>query len=209
MIELIVPGIAGYLLGSVTLGMIVPRLMGTSKDVRKEGSGNVGATNVLRTQGKLQGGLVLLGDLLKGSIAAGIGLAFAGIAGGAAAGIGALIGHCYPLYFGFKGGRGVATGAGIVFVLFPKAVLLLLPVFVLTVLISRMVSLGSITAALALLICLLVFQPPIPVMIFTFIAVPLIVGKHHSNIKRILAGTENKFGKSRTADEVDETEESQ
>ena len=193
MINIAVAGILAYLLGSVTFGMIVPRFMGTSADVRNEGSGNVGATNVLRTQGKLQGALVLAGDLLKGALAAWIGLRLAGVMGGGLAGVCAMAGHCFPVYYGFKGGKGVATGAGIVCVLLPEAMLILVPLFLLAVGLSKMVSLGSITGALALVLSLLVYRPPAPVVVFCAVAAILVLWKHNANIRRILAGTENKL----------------
>ena len=193
MIKVILSGIIAYLLGSVTFGMIVPRLMGSDKDVRDEGSGNVGATNVLRTQGKRQGVLVLIGDLLKGSAAAGLGLLLAGPAGGGAAGACALLGHCYPLYFGFKGGKGVATAAGAVIVLFPKSMLFLVPVFVVAILGVRMVSVGSLAGAVTLAICLWMYPQPLPVTLCCMFAAAMIVGKHRGNIKRILSGTESKL----------------
>ena len=193
MIRLVLAGIVGYLLGSVTAGMIVPRFMGTSQDVRKEGSGNVGATNVLRTQGKLQGALVLVGDLLKGSLAALLGMMLAGYAGGAIAGGCALLGHCYPLYFGFQGGKGVATAAGIILALFPQALLFLIPAFVIAIAVTRMVSVGSIAAAVTLVVCILLFHPPAQVGWVCFFAAAMVTWKHEGNIKRILAGTENKL----------------
>ncbi len=195
MIRLIMAGIFAYLLGSMSFGIIIPRLLGTSQDIRKEGSGNAGATNVLRTQGKLQGGLVLLGDLLKGALAAGIGLGLAGVAGGGAAGIFAMLGHCFPVFFGFKGGKGVATGAGVVLILLPQALLVMVVAFVLTIVISRMVSLGSIMGAVTLLVCMAFIRPPLSTILFGVCAVSLVIWKHQSNIKRILAGTENKLTK--------------
>ncbi len=195
MIKLLMAGIFAYLLGSMSFGIIIPRLLGTSRDIRQEGSGNAGATNVLRTQGKLQGALVLLADLLKGALAAWIGLSLAGVAGGGVAGIFAMLGHCFPVFFGFKGGKGVATGAGVVLVLLPKALLIMIAAFILAILITRMVSLGSIAGAVTLLVCMLFFQPPVPIILFGVCAVALVLWKHESNIKRILAGTENKLGK--------------
>lgn len=195
MIKLLIAGVFAYLLGSMSFGIIIPRLLGTSRDIRQEGSGNAGATNVLRTQGKLQGALVLLADLLKGVLAAAIGLSLAGVAGGGGAGIFAMLGHCFPVFFGFKGGKGVATGAGVVLVLLPKALLIMIAAFILAILITRMVSLGSIAGAVTLLVCMLFFQPPVPIILFGICAVALVLWKHESNIKRILAGTENKLGK--------------
>ncbi|MCL2166446.1 MAG: glycerol-3-phosphate 1-O-acyltransferase PlsY [Clostridiales bacterium] len=187
-------GILAYLLGSLTFGMLVPRMMGTSRDIRKEGSGNVGATNVLRTQGKLQGGLVLAGDMLKGSLAAGLGLWLAGNQGGGIAGLCAVLGHCFPLYFGFRGGKAVATAAGVLFVLFPASMWILLPVFLLATALSRMVSLGSLGGAAALILCPFLFHASLPVTVFCICSSLLVIWKHQGNIQRILAGTESKLG---------------
>lgn len=197
MIELIGTGIFAYLLGSMSFGILIPRFLGTSRDIRQEGSGNAGATNVLRTQGKLQGALVLLADLLKGVLAAGIGLSLAGISGGGVAGIFAMLGHCFPVFFGFKGGKGVATGAGVVLILLPEALLIMIAAFLLAVAVSKMVSLGSIAGAVTLLVCMAFIHPPAPVILFGVCAVALVLWKHKSNIKRILAGTENKLGKKK------------
>ena len=183
----------GYLIGSVTFGVLIPRFMGSTSDVRDEGSGGVGATNVLRTRGKLQGGLVLAGDLLKGIVAAGLGLFLGGPAAGAAAGACAILGHCFPLYFGFKGGKAVATTAGAIFVLFPMAMLVLIPVFVLTVAVCRIVSLGSMLGAASLVVCVLLFSPPPPVAAFCLAAAALVVWKHKDNIRRLVSGTENRL----------------
>ena len=195
MIELVLSGIQGYLLGSVIFGIIVTRLLGKSGDIRKEGSGNVGATNVLRTQGKLQAELVLAGDLLKGVLAAWIGMRLGGIPGGAIAGICAMLGHCFPVFFGFKGGKMVATAAGILIILVPQSMLVLVPMFVLTVAVSKMVSLGSIVAALSLIVTLFVLSSPTPVSAFGIVAAVMIIGKHHENIRRILSGTESRMSK--------------
>jgi glycerol-3-phosphate acyltransferase PlsY len=197
MIKAIMAGLLAYLLGSMSFAIIIPRLWGTSRDIRREGSGNAGATNVLRTQGKLQGALVLLGDLLKGVLAVWLGLALAGDAGGGAAGGLVLLGHCFPLFFGFKGGKGVATAAGALLVLLPQALAVLLVVFLLTVALARMVSLGSLTGALTLPVCLWFFRPPGPVAFFGLFAAILVFWNHRDNIKRILAGTENKLGKGK------------
>ncbi|MCL1805668.1 MAG: glycerol-3-phosphate 1-O-acyltransferase PlsY [Clostridiales bacterium] len=190
---IIISGVLAYLMGSVTFGMIVPKLMGSDRDVREEGSGNVGATNVLRTMGLLQGALVLAGDLLKGVAAVALGSALAGPNGAAAAGACALLGHCYPVYYGFKGGKGAATGGGVVLALFPKSLLIMLPVFLVVILITRMVSLGSILGALTLILCVLLFQPPAVVAAVCLFAMTMVVVKHKDNIRRILNGTENKL----------------
>jgi len=193
MIRIVISCVLAYLIGSATFGMIVPRLMGSTRDVRKEGSGNVGATNVLRTQGKLQGALVLLGDLLKGVAAVLIGSGLAGTPGAAAAGVCVILGHCFPVYFGFKGGKGVATGGGMILALFPRAMFIMAPVFVAMILITRMVSVGSILGSLAVILCILLFRPPATVAAACVFAAVMVAWRHRDNIKRIFDGTENKL----------------
>jgi glycerol-3-phosphate acyltransferase PlsY len=194
MINIIIAGAVAYLLGSVSFAILIPRFLGTTKDVRKEGSGNAGATNVLRTQGKLLGAVVLLADLLKGVLAAWIGLAIAGPEGGGVAGVCAMLGHCYPVFFGFKGGKGVATGAGIVLILMPKTFLVSLVLFTIVCIVSKMVSLGSLTAALSIYVSLFLFKPPLPIVIFGLFAPALLVWSHRTNIQRLLRGEESKIG---------------
>src|SRR5210317_1332925 len=142
--------IAIYLIAAIPTGVVIARLMG-GEDVRQKGSGNIGATNVYRVAGKLAGVLTLVGDTLKGFLPL---LAFKtwleptpaqlGIASAVA-----ILGHCYPVYLKFKGGKGVATALGIFLVLSPKAVFFALIVFILTVAITRYISLGSVLAALS------------------------------------------------------------
>ncbi|MCL1849630.1 MAG: glycerol-3-phosphate 1-O-acyltransferase PlsY [Clostridiales bacterium] len=194
-IKVFASAVVAYMLGSVSFGVLIPRMMGASGDVRDVGSGSTGATNVLRTHGKLQGALVLVCDLLKGSVAAWIGLLLAGAAGGSVAGVCALLGHCFPLFFGFKGGKAVATSAGIIFVLFPKAMLVLIPIFIISVAVSRMVSLGSMLAAAALVGSIFLFHPGGAVGVFSVSAALIVFWKHSENIKRIRAGTENRLGR--------------
>jgi len=193
MLKLVIAGLLGYLIGSVTFGVLIPKFMGSDGDIRNEGSGSVGATNVLRTRGKLQGGLVLAGDLAKGLAAVGAGYAIGGVQCAAIAGACAILGHCFPLYFGFKGGKAVATSAGAIFLLFPKAMLILIPVFVIAVAVSRIVSVGSLLAAVTLVLCVFLFYPPAPVTAFCLAAAALVIWKHKDNIRRILSGTENKL----------------
>ncbi|MDR1193478.1 MAG: glycerol-3-phosphate 1-O-acyltransferase PlsY [Peptococcaceae bacterium] len=199
MIRPVLACLLGYLLGSASFGILVPRFLGTAADIRALGSGNAGATNVLRTQGKIQGGLVLLGDLLKGFLAVHLGLALAGIDGGVLAAAGAMAGHCYPLFFGLKGGKGVATGAGVVLALLPQAMPVMLVVFVVTVAATRFVSLGSLLGALALLPCALLFQSDPRVVIFAVFVIALIFYRHRGNLRRLAAGQENRLGEKKGA----------
>jgi len=182
-----------YLLGSIPTGYILGKLSGV--DVRQTGSGNVGATNVARAVVKWQGVVTLLADAAKGMIPAAIGLwlnlqpeAIAAIAGAA------FLGHLFPVFLKFRGGKGVATGLGALLVIAPLATFALLGVFVAVVLPTRLVSLSSIiAAAMAPLALWIFFQPPAIVLLGGFLAA-MIVWRHRGNIQRLIAGTEPRFG---------------
>lgn len=182
-----------YLVGSIPSGFVLGKLSGV--DVRQVGSGNVGATNVARAVGKRQGVLTLLADALKGMAPVAIGLwmqlppeALAVVASAA------FVGHLYPVFLRFSGGKGVATGLGALLIIAPLATLLLVGVFLAVVFSTRLVSLSSIiAAALAPLALWLFFQPPAIVWMGAFLAA-MIVWRHRGNIKRLLAGTEPRFG---------------
>ena len=189
----VIAGIQGYLFGSIVFALIVQKIMHLTRDVRKEGSGNVGANNTLRVHGKLAGAMVLVGDMLKGVAAAWIGLQLGGVIGGGIAGICAMLGHCFPVFYGFKGGKAVAVGGGIALVLVPKGFLVLVLLFVAVSAISRMVSLGSVLGAIALIAYAVVMTPPIPIYAFCVFGGALVVLKHKENIKRIIAGSESKL----------------
>jgi len=182
-----------YLLGSIPSGYILGKFSGV--DVRQVGSGNVGATNVAREVGKWQGVLTLLADALKGVVPVAIGLAMtlasAGIAAIAAA---AFLGHLYPIFLKFRGGKGVATGLGALLVIAPLASVLLVVTFAVVVLLTRLVSLSSIIAAALAPFALWMFvEPPAIVSLGAFLAA-MIVWRHRGNIQRLLAGTEPRFG---------------
>jgi glycerol-3-phosphate acyltransferase PlsY len=182
-----------YLLGSIPTGYILGKLSGV--DVRQTGSGNVGATNVARAVGKWQAVVTLLADAAKGMIPVAIGLwlnlqpeAIAAIAGAA------FLGHLFPVFLKFRGGKGVATGLGALLVIAPLATFALLGVFVAVVLPTRLVSLSSIiAAAMAPLALWIFFQPPAIVSLGGFLAA-MIVWRHRGNIQRLIAGTEPRFG---------------
>lgn len=186
--------IAIYLIAAIPTGVVIARLMG-GEDVRQKGSGNIGATNVYRVAGKLAGVLTLVGDTLKGFLPL---LAFKtwleptptqlGIASAVA-----ILGHCYPVYLKFKGGKGVATALGIFLVLSPKAVFFALIVFILTVAITRYISLGSVLAALSAPLVILLLNHPQPIFLATLFIAALVIWRHNSNIRRLLDGTENRF----------------
>lgn len=186
--------VAIYLIAAIPTGLLLARVMG-GEDVRQKGSGNIGATNVYRVAGKLAGVLTLVGDTLKGYLPL---LAFTAWLSPAptqlsiAAAV-AIVGHCYPVYLGFKGGKGVATALGIFLVLSPKVVLGALIVFVIAVGLSRYISLGSVLAALSAPLLVLMFNHPQPIFLSTLFISMLVVWRHKTNIRRLLDGTESRF----------------
>jgi acyl phosphate:glycerol-3-phosphate acyltransferase len=187
-----------YLIGSVPFSFLVARAFGVH-DVRQVGSGNVGATNVLRSAGKAAGALALLLDLGKGAAAS----AFAGrLAPGeaalcGAAAVAAVVGHMYPVWLRFQGGKGVATGLGAFAPLVPKAALGALAAFAFTALATRFVSLGSVAGGVALAGLALALRGPDPVAIAAALAAALVIFRHRSNLWRILGGTEHRMGRPR------------
>ena len=182
-----------YLIGSIPFSFLVARAFGV-QDVRRVGSGNVGATNVLRSAGKVAGALALLLDLGKGAAAS----ALAGrLAPGdavlpAAAALAAVVGHLYPVWLRFEGGKGVATGLGAFAPLAPKAALGALVAFGLVAAATRFVSLGSLAGALAMMGLALALRGPDPVALAAAATAALVVFRHRSNLRRILRGTERR-----------------
>ena len=195
--------LGAYLLGSIPTGFLAAKAKGI--DIRSVGSGNIGATNAMRVLGKPIGIAVLLLDALKGYLAVWLCAVIAGRAGivpaDAAvlmilAGIGAVLGHNYTCWLRFKGGKGIATTAGVYLALAPWAVLVALLVFLLLVFGTRYVSVGSITAAVALPLTVWIMTPhDLFLGIVTTALGALAIYKHKSNIQRLLAGTENRLVK--------------
>ncbi len=186
--------LAAYLIGAIPTGVILTRLVG-GEDVRNAGSGNIGATNVYRVAGRKLGVITLVGDCLKGVIPLliaqqGFNLSSSGIALVALA---AFIGHCYPVYLGFKGGKGVATALGIFLVLSPLSVLCLLVVFVSVLWKSRYISLASISAAATVPLLVLLFEGAFALFVVTLVIAAMVIWKHRANIERLRSGTESKF----------------
>jgi len=186
--------VAAYLLGSVPFSYLVARGFGV-RDVRKVGSGNVGATNVLRTAGRLAGFLALLLDSLKGVAATWLALKISPEPRLAALGaVGVVLGHMYPVWLGFRGGKGVSTGAGAFLLLAPTATLIALLIFLLVLAFSRYSSLGSVAAALSLASLTHLLQAPTPIAwSASFVALAIVV-KHRGNLERIARGTESRIG---------------
>ena len=185
---------AAYLLGSVPFGIVVARLFG-GVDPRCAGSGNIGATNVMRSAGKAAGLLTLACDLLKGGAPVLLApLLRADAAFISLVGLAAFAGHLFPVYLGFRGGKGVATAFGVMLALAPAAALLSAAVFAVVLALKRYVSLGSIIAA-SMLPVFLSFIPRYNGFVPLGVAVAvLIIVKHKENIKRLVEGKEKKFG---------------
>jgi acyl phosphate:glycerol-3-phosphate acyltransferase len=215
----IIIAVLAYLLGSIPFGYLLVRIF-RGQDIRLTGSGNIGATNVARSGAKGLGIATLALDALKGAGAVWLASAIAfskynrwcdfasepcpaALALTSVGALFAVLGHVFPVWLGFKGGKGVATALGVFCVLFPKAVLVSLVIFVVALATTRYVSLGSILGAIAFPVAAYFMQHPAPVSLLLTSAIALIVIiKHHQNIARLLSGTENRFGasKSQTAE---------
>jgi glycerol-3-phosphate acyltransferase PlsY len=198
---------AAYLLGSIPFGLILAKLVG-GRDVREEGSGNIGATNVARVAGPVAGMLTLILDAGKGAAAVLLAgrLSNESAAWMMIAALAALVGHCFPVWLKFKGGKGVATAAGVFLVLCPPAFLGAVILFILIVLYWRYVSLGSISAAAAMPLLIYFLwaphhAPPLVITFGTLAAALLIVYQHNGNLQRLIEGTEPKFSLSKKKDE--------
>lgn len=194
LLSILIVIVAGYLLGSISTGVVLSRLFAKT-DIRSQGSGNAGTTNMLRVLGRKMALLTFIGDMLKGIIAVFIGKwLIGGELGGLLGVVGAVLGHYYPLYFGFKGGKGIATSFGSLLFVFPVQALLAFAVFLILVAVTHYVSVGSIAAAitLPLLIVITRFQDP-TLWIITVCIGASVVWRHRANIKRLMNHTENKL----------------
>jgi glycerol-3-phosphate acyltransferase PlsY len=184
--------VLSYLLGSIPFGYLI-FYFSEGRDIRTLGSGNIGATNVLRSKGKLAGLLTLALDILKGAVPVIYGrihfdLPWFVLLGALAV----LLGHVFPVFLKFRGGKGVASLVGIFLVFYYPALLVFLAVFLLTLKFSRYVSLASLMAASALFFCI-IFTQVVETAIVGFVMLLLVVFRHRANIQRLLAGNENKF----------------
>jgi acyl phosphate:glycerol-3-phosphate acyltransferase len=183
----------GYAFGSVPFAFILARRAGI--DVRVAGSGNVGAANVLRTTGTPLGIVVMALDILKGVATVLLASAMEGTPSAmAAAGVAAIVGHIYPVWLRFHGGKGVAVAAGVFSVLAPVATLSAASVFLIVVSLSRVISLGSVAATVTLPSVAMLSGAPSPVVAAATGSGALILFRHRANVRRILAGTERRVG---------------
>ncbi|MFB3816791.1 MAG: glycerol-3-phosphate 1-O-acyltransferase PlsY [Candidatus Methylomirabilales bacterium] len=191
--------LAAYLLGSVPFGILVARRRG-GVDLRRVGSGNIGATNVLRAVGKAAAAATLLGDVGKGALAVGLArLAGAGPAVVAAAGAAAVLGHLFPIFAGFRGGKGVATALGVVLAAMPPVGLGLLLIWVAAAAAWRYSSLAALLATAALPPLAWLLDGRGPMVGLGAVLALLVVWRHRENIRRLRAGTESRIG-HKTAD---------
>ncbi|HAX81645.1 MAG TPA: acyl-phosphate glycerol 3-phosphate acyltransferase [Actinobacteria bacterium] len=182
---------AGYLLGSIDFGVIIPKVRGV--DIYAHGSGNPGTTNVLRSMGRKAAAAVMMGDMAKGLAAAAIGDLAAGEAVGFAAGFAAVLGHCYPVWHRFHGGKGVATAGGMMLWLEPLLGLALLLVWVLLAFAAKRASLASLLVAIALVPGALAFGHRGWSLVWAGAAALLVVVRHRENIRRLLVGAERRI----------------
>lgn len=196
--------VLGYLIGAIPFGVIAGRLM-RGIDVRDYGSGGMGMTNVMRTVGRKAGLLVMIADLLKGAGAVALAWPIIGSSpdmlgwGHAVAGMAAVVGHSWPVYIRFRGGRGIATGAGALLVIYWPVALISVVVFIAVVRLTRYVSLGSILATLAMLLSMILFvvvydREPVASIAFAAVVAAVIIFRHRGNISRLRSHTESKIG---------------
>lgn len=184
----------GYLLGSISTGVVLSKLFAKT-DIRTQGSGNAGTTNMLRILGRKMALLTFVGDMLKGIIAVFIGKTLVGgDLGGVLGVVGAVLGHYYPLYFGFKGGKGIATSFGSLLFVFPIQALIAFTVFLILVAVTHYVSVGSVAAAITLPL-LVVLTTPYNLAVYVLVCgIGIsVIWRHRANIVRLIQHKENKL----------------
>lgn len=197
----ILTAIIAYLLGSISVGMIASKLMG-GPNLREVGSGNTGATNALRALGKKGGAIVFVGDILKALIASIIGNAIFGFEGKLVAAVFVIVGHIWPVFFQFKGGKGVSCVCGAIFLTYNPEALLAYVVTIIIIAVTKYVSLGSISlvSIFALLVTIRELTTGMTHWIgipWAFLIAALVIWRHHENISRLMTGTERKLGEKK------------
>lgn len=187
--------LSSYLIGSIPTGILVARLKGAT-DPRTAGSGNIGATNVMRTAGSAAGACTLFLDILKGMAPVFAAENFFNVSASilSLTAFAVFFGHLFPIFLGFKGGKGVATGLGFFLILAPLQALIAVFLFVIVVITTRYVSLGSIIASLSIIVFLWFYSFPMQYIYLATAVSLLIILRHSDNIKRLLNGVENKIG---------------
>ena len=182
---------AAYLLGSISFGILLTKNSG--HDIRKEGSGNTGASNALRVFGLRTGLVTFICDILKAVISVLLGKALAGEYGGMLAGLFVIIGHNWPLFFGFKGGKGISCSCAVVLLNFPGPGAIAIAICIAAIAITRYISVGSMLLLISYAVILCVIKPFWPHGVWAIVLAVMAVARHHGNIKRLLNGTENKL----------------
>jgi glycerol-3-phosphate acyltransferase PlsY len=190
--------VLAYGIGAMPIGWLVARCFGVS-DIRRHGSGNIGATNVLRTLGRGPAIVTLLGDVAKGygAVAAGAWVSAGDPTATAAATVAAVAGNCWSVFLGFRGGKGVATGLGALLHTVPWATLAALPVFVAVTATTRYVSLASLLAAACVPLGAVLLGYPSTAALAALAVAAIVIARHHANIARLRAGTESRLGQRR------------
>ena len=183
--------VAGYVLGSLSFSIILSKVLG--RDIRKEGSGNAGATNMTRVFGWAAGVSTLAFDFLKAFAAMKLGQALLGDVGICLGGIASMTGHCFPVFHDFKGGKGIATGAAVGLMIDWRVFVCIVAVFLLVSLLTKKVSLGSISAAVVIVPATLIFARTGPMLALAVYGMVLAICRHAQNIRRLLNGTEPDF----------------
>ncbi len=189
--------IAAYLLGSFSTGILVANKLG--HDIRSEGSKNTGASNALRVLGLKGGAIVFLGDFIKASIAVMIGHLLLGMNGAIVGGLCVVLGHNWPIFFGFKGGKGIACSAAIVLLTFWWQGLIAIVICLAVIYFTRYISLGSMTMLFIFFILVTITAGIWPFGLWAFVLLALGVWRHRANIERLKNGTENKIGQKAKA----------
>jgi glycerol-3-phosphate acyltransferase PlsY len=190
---IIAAAVIGYLLGSIPFGLLLTRAAGLG-DIRRIGSGSIGATNVLRTGHKGLAAATVLLDAAKGAAAVLLGGALAGAAGVYAGGLAAVLGHLFPVWLRFRGGKGVATGCGVLIAASPLVAALAGAVWLAVAVLLRISSAAALAACVAAPLIAWGLRAPDPVLALAFTIAVLVVASHHANIRRLLAGTEPRIG---------------
>lgn len=192
MLNYLIPIISSYLIGSIPFSYLTAKYIG-GIDIRKHGSGNSGATNVLRTAGKKAGIIAFVGDFLKGFILALVTKNLFGLEFAIICSIFVVFGHCYSIFLNFKGGKGVATTAGTIFALYPLIGIILLFIQILVIRSSGIMSLASIIVSISFPIISTLLKVPKHFILYSLLMALFIIYKHKSNIKRLISGKESKI----------------
>lgn len=184
--------VISYFIGSIPFSYLIPKFV-SKIDIRQVGSGNTGTTNVVRTLGLKVGVLAFIGDFFKGLLPTLIGYLLLGNTGALLGGAFAVLGHCYPVWLKFKGGKGIATSAGVLVILIPYIFLILLGLQFIIIFATRYMSLASITSAVLLPVLCMLFSVPTEIIIFSAGLGAFVIYRHRSNLMRLIRGEEKKL----------------